>query len=272
MPRIARFAIGGLPYHVTQRGNRRGRVFFSDADRLVYLHWLREYAARFELDVLAYCLMTNHVHLVAAPATDVTLARVLRPLHLRYAQRINRRNGWKGHLWQGRYFASALDEPYLWAAIRYVELNPVNAGMVARAADYQWSSAPAHCGGKLDPVLTRAGRWGGLLGAVADWTAWLAMGESSERVRILKRNGPKGLPCGSDEFVESLERQTGRVLRYRPQGGQVKADSRSAHAAMSPELGFQFTQLLENPAEPPSERRQAVFDMGRNFGESLALE
>lgn len=272
MPRIARFVMGGIPYHVTQRGNRRGPVFFTSADCQSYLHLLREYAARFDLDVLAYCLMSNHVHPVAAPATDAALARVLRPLHLRYAQRVNRAKGWKGHLWQGRYFASALDEPYFWAAIRYVELNPVSAGMVTRAEDYPWSSARAHCAGTSNPVLSRAERWVTLLRAVNDWSAWLAAGESPERVKILRRNASKGLPCGSDEFVEALGRKSGRDLRYRPQGGQAKAKAKTTNAIESPELGFQFAQLVEDPAEPATERRQAVFDMGRNLGEGLAFE
>lgn len=222
MPRIARFVLAGVPHHVTQRGNRRAQVFFSAADCQFYLHLLKDYAARFELDVLAYCLMSNHVHLVVVPATDVALERVLRPLHMRYAQRVNRAQSWVGHLWQGRYFASALDGSYLWTAIRYVELNPVKARLVARAEDFEWSSARAHCAGKPDPVLSRAERWTRLLGTVHNWSAWLEMGESSERLKILRRNAPKGLPCGSDAFVETLERRSGRVLRYRPQGRQAR--------------------------------------------------
>ena len=132
---------------------------------------LATYATRHEPAVLACCLMANHVHLVAVPQTVDSLQRVLRPLHMRHAQRINRLKGWKGHLWQGRYFAAALDEPYLWAAIRYVELNPVEATLAASAENYRWSSAAAHCGLRPDPVLTQQQRWIQLFRDVGDWVA-----------------------------------------------------------------------------------------------------
>lgn len=108
MPRLSRTVFAGLPHHITQRGNRREDIFFTEADREAYLTWLREYCERYEVEILAYCLMANHIHLVAIPARDDGLQRVLKPLHMRYAQRINRARGWKGHLWQGRFFSSPL--------------------------------------------------------------------------------------------------------------------------------------------------------------------
>lgn len=135
MPRIPRPVFSGVPHHITQRGNRRENVFFSDEDRVVYLGWLAHYCAKFQVHVLAYCLMTNHIHLVAVPEGESALEKVFRPLHTRYAQRINGAMRWSGHLWQGRFFSSPLDEIYLWAAIRYVERNPVRAGIVRRAED-----------------------------------------------------------------------------------------------------------------------------------------
>jgi REP element-mobilizing transposase RayT len=104
MPRQSRTVFAGIPHHITQRGNRREDIFFADEDRDAYLTWLREYSEKFDVEILAYCLMTNHIHLVAVPADDDGLQRVLKPLHMRYAQRINRARGWKGHLWQGRFF------------------------------------------------------------------------------------------------------------------------------------------------------------------------
>src|SRR5262245_36657217 len=129
MSRRARFVLAGVPHHVTQRGNRRGQVFFSNGDHLVYLHWLREYSVQHGLEVLAYCLMSNHVHLVVTPQTVEALPLVMRSLSARIAKRVNRGNKWNGHLWQGRYWASALDDAHFWAAMRYVERNPVRAGM-----------------------------------------------------------------------------------------------------------------------------------------------
>jgi len=208
----------GVPYHVTQRGNRREKVFFSDYDRQTYLDYLKQYTGQFAIDVIAYSLMGNHVHLIIVPSTQHGLQRALRPLHMRHAQRINRTRSWHGHVWQGRYFSSALDDAYLWTAIRYVELNPVRAGLTARAEDYPWSSAAAHCSLRPDPVLTTNPFWNDLLQGVGDWSAWLAAGEPTRNFQELRRHTFKGLPCGSPAFVERLERATGRQLQLRPQG------------------------------------------------------
>lgn len=213
MPRIARFVGAGLPHHVTQRGNRRGQVFFSDADRQTYLALLREYTVKLEVAVLAYCLMSNHVHLVLIPAAKNALALSLRRVHTRYAQRINRAMEWKGHLWQGRYFASVLDETHCWAAIRYVERNPVRAGIVGKAEDYPWSSASAHCGLRKDPVLTIDHQWRRQIERIGNWSAWLAESEEERHLDALRNNASKGMPCGSDEFINQLESTTGRRLR-----------------------------------------------------------
>lgn len=121
MPRLARTVFAGLPHHITQRGNRRENVSFTEEDREVYLEWLGEYCQRHEVGILAYCLMTNHIHLVAVPSREDSLQRAPKPLHMRYAQHINRKRQWSGHLWQGRFFSSPLDEAYLWFCVRYVE-------------------------------------------------------------------------------------------------------------------------------------------------------
>lgn len=218
MPRMARIVCPGVPFHVTQRGNRRGSVFFDDYDRQSYLDSLTSYSERHDLAVLAYCLMTNHVHLIVVPASRSSLERALRPLHMRHAQRINLRRGWSGHLWQGRYFAAALDERYLWAAIRYVERNPVAAKQVARSEDYPWSSAAAHCGLRFDPVLCRLPYWSQRFRGIGDWSAWLSRPEDPEERSVLRRNTSKGLPCGSPQFVERLGKAIGRPLECRPRG------------------------------------------------------
>jgi putative transposase len=223
MPRLARPVFAGVPHHITQRGNRRENVFFSDADRESYLAWLAEYCAMHGVEVLAYCLMRNHVHLVAVPEREDALERVLRPLHTRYAQRINRLKRWKGHLWQGRFFSSALDEAYLWAAIRYVERNPVRARMVRRAENYRWSSAAAHCGLRADSVLTKDPEWFKQFKSVGDWAKWLGEGERPEQLEVLRRHVERGLPCGAERFIRKLERQAKQLLRLRPRGRPKKA-------------------------------------------------
>jgi putative transposase len=224
MPRVARTVFTGVPHHITQRGNRRGNVFFTDADRQTYLGWLKGYCDQYGVDVLAYCLMKNHVHLVAVPRDVESLQAVLKPLHMRYAQRVNRARNWRGHLWQGRFFSAPLDEDYLWAAVRYVERNPVRAKMVKKAENYAWSSAAAHCGRRDDPLLTKKQGWSRELDRIVNWSAWLAEGDEPERLEVLRRNTNKGLPCGSAKFIRRLEKAAGHVLSYRPQGRPRKQE------------------------------------------------
>jgi putative transposase len=180
------------------------------------------YANKHAIEVLAYCLMTNHVHLVVVPKTPDGLHRALKPLHMRHAQRINRAHGWKGHLWQGRYFSSPLDDDYLWAAIRYVEVNPVRAHMTSRAEDYRWSSAAAHCGMDAHDVLTKSLVWRQRFTAIGNWSRWLAAGEEPQQIETLRRHAVKGLPCGSPAFVAVLEQTSGRMLQPIPQGRAPK--------------------------------------------------
>jgi len=224
MPRLARAVFSGVPHHITQRGNRREDVFFTDEDRQVYLEWLHEYCDRHGVEVLAYCLMTNHIHIVAVPGTEDGLQRALKPLHMRYAQRLNRQQGWKGHLWQGRFFSSPLDEDYMWAAIRYVERNPVRAKMVQKAEKYRWSSAAAHCGLRKDSVLTDRKIWRDRFEAIGDWSAWLSAEDDVGQLDMLRTHVEKGLPCGSEGFVKRLGESIGRVLEFRPQGRPRRSD------------------------------------------------
>lgn len=224
MPRIARVVFAGLPHHVTQRGNRREEVFFRDSDRVTYLDWLREYCLASRVEVLAYCLMSNHVHLVLVPETNDGLEKVLRPLHMRYAQRVNRLRLTSGHLWQGRYFSSVLDESYLWAAIGYVERNPVRAGMAHAAQDYRWSSARAHCRVRPDALLTQDRHWSETIASIPDWAAWLAQADPQDKLQRLREHTNKGVPCGSDAFVKDLEVRSGRQLVPRSQGRPRNAE------------------------------------------------
>lgn len=196
-----------------------------EEDRLVYLAWLKEYAQKHKVQVLAYCLMTNHIHLILTPRTQEGLHSVLKPLHMRYAQRVNRARGWSGHVWQGRYFSAPLDETYTWAAVRYVERNPVRAKIVARAEEYRWSSAAAHCGLKADSVLTREKEWIKAMAGISNWSEWLAETDEPEKLKILRRNINKGLPCGSEAFVARLSKISRRSLKYLPRGRPRKMES-----------------------------------------------
>ena len=209
MARLPRLTIPDLPYHVTQRGNRRQPVFFRDEDRQLYLAILREQAVRYRLEIWAYCLMDNHVHLVVMPRQEAGLTRAIGETHRRYTRAINFREGWRGYLWQGRFGSVALDEAHLIATIRYVERNPVAAGLVARAEEYPWSSARAHVLGLNDSVLTTHF----LTERIADWVEFLRDPTDDRLGRTLNQHGSVGRPLGDVPFLERLEHVTGRRLR-----------------------------------------------------------
>lgn len=215
MPRVARAVIQDIPYHVTQRGNRRQDVFFNDDDRRHYLSYLKDYSERYGLDILGYCLMTNHVHLVSLPRSPDAMALTLRTAHMRHSQLINSKFGWKGHLWQGRYFSTALDEAHLWLAVRYVERNPVRAGLVTNAWDYPWSSAGFHLGLKEDKLIRTDTQWGS---PVEDWLQELTVIEQEETIKLLRSRTESGFPCGDEEFVQRLSGILGRPLILRGRG------------------------------------------------------
>ncbi len=154
MPRVPRIVVPGEPHHVVQRGNRRQPTFFGPADYALYLALAAEAFAETKVEVWAYCLMPNHVHLIATPTTEAGLARAVALTHQRYSWRINQREGWTGYFWQGRFGSFPMDETYLRLCARYVGLNPVRAGLARRAIDWPWSSVAAHVHRMQDKLLT----------------------------------------------------------------------------------------------------------------------
>jgi putative transposase len=214
MARLARTVIPGLAHHITQRGNRRLRTFFEPGDYLRYLQLMAQSCAYHSVEVWAWCLMPNHVHLVAVPSTEDGLRLALGEAHRRYTTEVNHREKWQGHLWQGRFASFVMDARYTLAASRYVELNPVRAGLVSRPEDYPWSSARAHLAGRND-VLVRVEP---LLSRVPDWGKFIGSRVELEITEELRSHGSTGRPLGSDEFVADLERQLGRPLRPRKAG------------------------------------------------------
>ncbi|MGB2879066.1 MAG: transposase, partial [Candidatus Omnitrophota bacterium] len=144
MPRTARIVATNYPHHITQRGNYRQRIFAEDTEYDIYLKWLGKYADKYKLDILAYCLMPNHVHFAAIPGEPDSLAKTFNACHMRYSQYFNKKNDITGHLWQGRFYSCVMDERHLYAVARYIENNPVRARLVKEAWDWNWSSARAH--------------------------------------------------------------------------------------------------------------------------------
>ncbi len=218
MARMARVVVPGFPHHVTQRGNRRQRTFLRKDDYQAYMELIAEWCGQCGVVVWAYCLMPNHVHLIVVPESEDSLRRAIGEAHRRYTRRVNFREGWRGHLWQGRFASFVMDESYLLNCARYVERNPVRAGLCKRAVDYPWSSAAAHASGKDDglvkvrPLLKLEPRWAQSLSADPD----------EEIIRALHRHEATGRPVGSDRFLQRLERIVGRVLRPRQAGRKKK--------------------------------------------------
>ncbi len=208
MARFARLVVAGYPHHITQRGVRSIDIFDDDGERLAYLELMRKASRRFGVGFLAWCLMRNHVHLIAVPSTKEGLARAIGEAHRRYTRMKNFAAGVRGYLFQGRFGSCVLDQHHLLAAGRYIENNPVKAGIVARATDYRWSSARYQCGlVDSDPLLEKRA----LAGMVGDWPRFLQAEDPACEAHLLQKIRT-GRPAGSREFIESLERRVGRAL------------------------------------------------------------
>lgn len=192
MPRAARLVLPGLPHHVTQRGNRKQATFFSDDDYALYLNLLRYWCKQAETAVWAWCLMPNHVHLILVPRHAEGLRDALAETHRRYTWQINQRAGWTGHLWQGRFASFPMDEAHLHACLRYVELNPVRAGLVERPEHWPWSSARAHLGLGADGITDLAPA----RARVDDWRALLEAGLGAREHEAIRARERSGRPLG----------------------------------------------------------------------------
>jgi len=213
MARIARVVLPGYPHHVTQRGNRRQRVFFDNDDYECYLKLIATGCRDSQTECLAYCLMPNHVHLVLTPDSEGGLRSALAEAHRHYTRRVNFRNGWRGHLWQERFHSFPMNATHLAAAVRYVELNPVRANLVSRAKDWTWSSANAHLTG-TDDVLVCVEP---MLKLFPDWDGYLGEEDQcqTERIRLHTRTGR---PLGDSAFIQIAESLAGRVLAPQKPG------------------------------------------------------
>lgn len=189
-------------------------TFFSDADYREYLYLMTEWCNRCKVEVWSYCLMPNHVHLIATPETEDGLRRAIGEAHRRYTRYINFQKKWKGHLWQGRFASFPMDERYTLATARYIELNPVKAGIVKKAEEYAWSSAKAHLHGE-DDILVKVKP---LLELNPDWKELLLSASSDEEYENLRLHERTGRPLGSEAFLDRLEHLTSRTLKKQKPG------------------------------------------------------
>jgi len=248
MPRSARTVVVGCAHHITQRGNNRQDVFFVNDDRRVYLELLEEQAEKYGLEIQGYCLMSNHVHLVAVPKAEESLAKAVGRTHFRYTQYINRFHKRSGHLWQGRFYSCALDARGFRLAMKYIELNPVRARLCRKPWRYEWSSAAVHVDGRLESdVLGNRGqvqpaaqnvpvpsfpvpgfldlrKWYRWISA-EQWRAELAEGLTDIETERLRLRTHTGRPLGSDSFLSKIETALGRRVRPLPRGRPKKEGS-----------------------------------------------
>ncbi len=208
MARLAIVVLPGVVHHVTQRGVRSMDIFYSDRDRKKYLFLLNQQAEKAGLKYVSYCLMTNHVHLLVIPTTEVSLRHGIGEANRLYTRYINFREKTRGYLFQGRFFSCPMDDPYFIAAARYVERNPVRAKICKSAEEYQWSSARYHLGlSKKNPLIKS--QYEGI-GTVSEWRKFLK--SEPREIKLMKVSFRTGRPIGSEAFLKQSELTTGRDL------------------------------------------------------------
>lgn len=219
MPRTARQIAVGHPHHVTQRGNNKQVTFLSPYDYKFYLDLLERYRNTIPISILAYCLMPNHIHFIAIPHEANALGRLCHIVHTLYSQYCNRKQRNTGHFWQGRYFSCVLDEKHLFAAIRYVEKNPVRANLVSETWQWKWSSFASHAfeehgSVKLDNDMIQIDS--------ADWDSYINGDENNDFIKSIRQCSSLGKPLGDPAFVQKLESRLNcrfkLTRRGRPRG------------------------------------------------------
>ena len=225
MARLTRIVIPFVPHHVTQRGNRRLPIFFSDEDRSAYLSLIAEACAAHATVCLGWCLMDNHVHLILVPSTEDGLRATLAEAHRRYSRRINFREGWRSYLFQGRFASYPMDDAHLMVAVRYVENNPVTAQLVARAEEWRWSSAGSHIAGRRvgDDPLTDVAALGQ---HVANWRALLWVGleamDDLASAHEIEARSRTGRPLATPEWIADAEAAMDRKLAPQKRGPKLR--------------------------------------------------
>lgn len=225
MPRKPRFFVPGVPVHIVQRGHSREAVFFEDNDYLAYLRWMKEGALRYQVDIHAYVLMTNHIHILATAYDRDGITRMMQYIGRHYVPYINHTYGTSGSIWEGRYKASLIhDEEYLLTCMRYIELNPLRANMVRSPGQYRWSSYRCNGQGKEDELITPHAIYMSLGKTEASrLTAYKELFKAhldKEMLEEIRSAWQTGTPLGNDHFrqkvEDKLECKVGQARRGRP--------------------------------------------------------
>ena len=230
MPRRPRMYLPGIPAHIVQRGNNREPCFFSDDDYRFYLDRLGQVLKRYRVQLHAYVLMTNHVHLLMTPEDTVGISKVMSLLGQHYVQYINVTYRRSGTLWEGRHKASIINaDEYMLRCYRYIELNPLRAGMVASPVEYLWSSYRHHAWGKDNPLIQDHFLYLALgLTAEARYHAYRELFKielSDKAIHTIRQASHYNYPLGNDRFREKIEdtlkRQVGQAKRGRPRNDTI---------------------------------------------------
>jgi len=213
--------IPGIPHHITHRGNNRQDIFFTTDDRLVYLKLLAKYSREHGLDVMGYCMMSNHTHIIGIPEQAASLAQAIGQAHYQYTLYFNKQYGRCGHLWQNRFYSCPMDDEHTDAALVYVDRNSVRARLSVRAWDYPWSSAKAHIILEDPTGLLNLTRWAERI-AFTNWQTLLGEEEDETFISTIRNATFLGRPLGSKEFISRLEAQLGCSLQSKPVGRPPK--------------------------------------------------
>ena len=224
MPRIARAVGIDLPHHITQRGNYRQQIFEDDTNFQKYLSFLQTESMRYKVDILAYCLMPNHVHFIAVPRLPESLGNMFKYVNMKYSQYFNKKKGEHGHLFQGRFFSSIMDERYTIACARYIERNPVRAKMVKNAWLWKWSSSKAHCGIEKKDNLAVKKLFSYIDVREYEWMEFIKQEDNPEEVATIKKQTMRGRPIAGSNFTEKLEEKLKRALIVKTKGRPKKID------------------------------------------------
>lgn len=229
MPRQPRYFISGIPQHVIQRGVDRQAVFFESDDYELYLHSLDEAARRYDCQIHAYVLMANHTHLLVTPGSERTVPLVMQAMGRGYVQTLNKKYDRTGTLWQGRYKASLVqDDRYLLACHKYIELNPVRAGLVTSPGDYPYSSFAHNAGGNSDNLLTPHDIYESLASTSderrAAYRNLFVDAIAPELLSMIRDTTNACLVLGNDRFKDQIEAMLGRSVRPGKDGRPRKSD------------------------------------------------
>ncbi|MBI4698692.1 MAG: transposase [Nitrospirae bacterium] len=226
MPRIARAISINYPHHILQRGNNNNVVFLEEKDRWVYLYLIKKYSEKWGCQILAYCLMPNHVHLLLKPLHEYSLSKTMQGATLCYSQYANKKYNRSGRLWESRYYSCIVDkENFLWSVVRYIEQNPKRAGLVTEEEDYIYSSAAAHVTGTTDRILDEdifsdEGR--------SEYIDFLRSPAGSDELITIRSCTRSGRPFGNELFAKSVSQNLGRDLLARPRGRPRKSPTAPA--------------------------------------------